>query len=99
MRVARQLAAQQNGDALDYQNPEFKEPGMTTKLDKAIRRELDFGGVLYTVTLAPDGLKIVEKGKRKGHELSWAELIGGSVTLAQNLQQSIALGSDQVPEG
>lgn len=51
---------------------------MTTKLDKAIKREIEFNGVAYTITLSPEGLKIVEKGKRNGQELNWKALIGGS---------------------
>lgn len=50
---------------------------MTTKLDKAIKREIEFNGVAYTITLSPEGLKIVEKGKRNGQELNWKTLIGG----------------------
>ncbi len=62
---------------------------MTTRLDKAIKREIEFNEVPYTVTLSPEGLKIVEKGKRKGQELSWETLIGGSVALASDLKSSI----------
>jgi hypothetical protein len=64
---------------------------MATKLDKALKRELDLNGVLYTVTIAPEGIKIVEKGKRKGQEIGWNELVRGTVTLGQNLEDSIAL--------
>jgi hypothetical protein len=63
---------------------------MTTKLDKALKREIEFKGVAYTVTLGPEGLKIVEKGKRKGQEMSWEELIGGSASLTAGLQSSIS---------
>lgn len=49
---------------------------MATKLDKAIKRELTHGDKTYTITIAPDGLKVVEKGKRNGRELSWAHIIG-----------------------
>jgi hypothetical protein len=63
---------------------------MTTKLDKAIKRELDIGGVTYTVTLSPDGLKIVEKGKRKGQELTWDQLVRGDVLLGHDLVDSIS---------
>lgn len=63
---------------------------MTTKLDKALKREIEFKGVAYTVTLGPDGLKIVEKGKRKGQEMSWEELIAGSASLTADLQGSIS---------
>ena len=65
---------------------------MTTKLDKALKREIEFEGVLYTVTLSPDGLKIVEKGKRLGKELNWRDMIGGGATLSQDLRDSLARG-------
>jgi hypothetical protein len=64
---------------------------MTTKLDKALKREVDVNGVLFTVTLSPAGLKMVEKGKRNGQELSWAQLVRGEVTLSQDLKDSIDL--------
>ena len=68
---------------------------MTTKLDKAIKREIEFNEVPYTVTLSPEGLKIVEKGKRKGQELSWDTLIGGSVALASDLKGSIETAQNE----
>ena len=71
---------------------------MTTKLDKAIKREIEFKGVAYTVTLGPEGLKIVEKGKRKGQEMTWEELIGGSASLTADLQSSIS-GDEAGREG
>ena len=64
---------------------------MTTKLDKSIKREIEFNGVPYTVTLSPEGLKIVEKGKRKGQELSWEALMSGSAALAGDLKESISV--------
>ena len=39
---------------------------MTTKLDKPVRREVTVGDVAYTLTIDPDGLKLVQKGHRKG---------------------------------
>jgi hypothetical protein len=62
---------------------------MATKLDKAIKRELEHEGVLYTVTVSPEGVRVVEKGKRKGHELSWARIISGDAELAEALKLSI----------
>ncbi|HYD53834.1 MAG TPA: hypothetical protein VEA99_14450 [Gemmatimonadaceae bacterium] len=62
---------------------------MTTKLEKALKREVDVNGVAYTVTLSPDGLKLVEKGKRTGQELSWEQLVRGDVALTQDLADSI----------
>ena len=54
---------------------------MATKLDKSIKRELDLDGKLYTVTIAPDGIKVVEKGKRKGQEIPWRTIISGDASL------------------
>jgi len=39
---------------------------MTTKLQRPFKRELDVNGEKYTLTLDPDGLKLVAKGRRKG---------------------------------
>jgi hypothetical protein len=62
---------------------------MTTRLDKPLKRELEFEGKLYTVTITPDGVKVTEKGKRKGQELSWAAIISGDAILTQDLKLSI----------
>jgi len=62
---------------------------MPTKLEKAIKRELEHDGVLYTVTVSPDGVRVVEKGKRKGRELSWASIISGDAELTEALKLSI----------
>ena len=62
---------------------------MTTKLDKSLKREIEVDGELYIVTLAPEGLKIVPKGKRKGHEVTWKELVSGQAALAAALGASL----------
>ena len=62
---------------------------MTTRLDKPLRREIEVGGVTYTVTIAPDGVRVVEKGKRKGRELSWERIISGDAELVESLRLSI----------
>jgi hypothetical protein len=62
---------------------------VATKLDKAIKRELAQGDKTYTITIAPEGLKVVEKGKRNGRELSWASIISGDATLNENLKISV----------
>ena len=62
---------------------------MATKLDKAIKRELELDGQLYTVTIAPDGIKVVEKGKRKGQEISWRSIISGDAALTESLRISV----------
>ena len=62
---------------------------MTTKLDKPIKRELEHGGVLYTVTISPDGIRVVEKGKRKGRDVAWATIISGDAELNEALRISV----------
>ena len=62
---------------------------MTTALDKPLRRELQVGDTVYTLTISPDGLKLVEKGKRKGVELAWEALVSGDAALAAALQASV----------
>ena len=62
---------------------------MATKLDKAIKRELVQGDKTYTVTIAPEGIKVVEKGRRNGIELSWASIISGDAQLNENLKISV----------
>ena len=61
---------------------------MATKLDKSIKRELEHQGKLYTITIAPDGVKVVEKGKRNGPHASWSSIINGDATLNENLNIS-----------
>jgi len=62
---------------------------MTTKLNAPFKRELDLNGEKYTVTLTPDGFKLVQKGKRKGIELTWASIISGDAALAHALNASV----------
>ena len=62
---------------------------MATKLDRAIKRELEIDGTTYMVTISPDGVKVVEKGKRKGQSLSWTALISGDAALAAELRASV----------
>ena len=62
---------------------------MTTALDKPLRRELQVGDTAYTLTISADGLKLVEKGKRKGIELAWEALVSGDAALAAALQASV----------
>lgn len=63
---------------------------MATKLDKPLRREVDIEGAPHMVTLSPEGLKLVPKGKRKGLELGWKALISGEAALATALNASLA---------
>ena len=47
---------------------------MATKLDKTIKREIEMDGQAYMVTISPDGVKLTQKGFRKGREMSWRAL-------------------------
>ncbi len=62
---------------------------MATKLDKPLKRELDVDGEPYMLTIAPDGLKLVPKGKRLGHEVTWKDLLSGQTALAAALDASL----------
>jgi len=50
---------------------------MATKLDKTIKREIEMDGQAYMVTISPDGVKLTQKGFRKGREMSWRALWAG----------------------
>jgi hypothetical protein len=62
---------------------------MATRLDKPIKRELELEGRLYTVTVSPEGVTIVPKGRRKGQHLSWQGLLSGEAELDRDLKLSI----------
>jgi len=66
---------------------------MATKLEKALKRELDIEGKAYMLTIAPEGLKLVEKGHRKGLELGWKDLLSGDAGLAAALNASVGKAS------
>ena len=62
---------------------------MATRLDKTIKRELELGGKLYTVSISPQGVRVVPKGGRKGHEMSWETLLSGEAELRRDLNMSL----------
>lgn len=68
---------------------------MPTRLDKPLKREVEVDGALYTVTVGPAGIRVVPKGRRKGHDLTWQAIIRGDATLAEDLRISL----DAVDEG
>jgi hypothetical protein len=67
------------------------EGGMTTRLDKTIKRELELDGKLYTVSVSPQGVRVVPKGGRKGHEISWEALLSGEAELRRDLNMSLGM--------
>ena len=62
---------------------------MTTKLDKPLKRELNVNDETYTLTIAPEGLKLVLKGRRRGYELAWKDLVSGQAALSVALNASL----------
>ncbi len=69
---------------------------MAAKLEKPIKRELDLDGETYTVTISPEGVRVVPKGRRKGHEITWQTIISGDAELTQQLKISLdALDSEE----
>jgi hypothetical protein len=66
---------------------------MPTKLEKELKREIEIGKKPYVVRIDPAGLKLTEKGHRKGIELSWDDLVGGEAALAAALNASVKAGT------
>ena len=62
---------------------------MTDKLEKPLKREVDVEGETYVLTISPQGMKLVRKGKRKGQDLAWKELVSGEAALAAALNASL----------
>lgn len=62
---------------------------MTEKLEKPLKRELDVDGETYVLTVSPEGFKLVRKGKRKGQEIAWQDLVSGQAALAAALNASL----------
>ena len=61
---------------------------MATKLAKATKREIDVEGKPYMLTISPEGLRLVEKGRRTGLEFAWKDLVSGDSALAAALNAS-----------
>ena len=62
---------------------------MTTPLTKPLKRELQIQGRPFVVTLTAEGIKLTLKGKRKGQELRWEDLVTGEAALAAALNASL----------
>ena len=60
-----------------------------TKLEGTLRREISIDGEPYTLAISPEGLKLTQKGHRKGHELRWKDLVSGEAALAVALNASV----------
>ena len=62
---------------------------MTTKLEAPLRREIEIEGKPYTLTITPQGFKLVPKGRRKGYALGWEAIVSGDAALAIALNASL----------
>jgi len=62
---------------------------MTTQLDKTLKRELSIDGTAYTLAISPEGLALTIKGRRKGVQLAWRDLVSGDAALAAGLNASV----------
>ena len=62
---------------------------MTAKLDKTIKRELEIDGKAYTIAISPEGVKVTEKGRRNGPEMTWRQIISGDAALTESLKASV----------
>ena len=62
---------------------------MATKLHGALRREVQIKGEPHVVTIDPQGLKLTQKGRRKGLDLTWKDLTSGEAALATALNASL----------
>ena len=48
---------------------------MATKLEKTLKREIEIDGTAYMATISPEGVKLTQKGFRKGPEITWRQLL------------------------
>jgi hypothetical protein len=60
-----------------------------TRLDKPLKRELKLKKQSFVLTIDPKGLKLTKKGRRKGIELAWADLVNGEAAMAVALNASL----------
>ena len=72
---------------------------MATKLEKTLKREIDIDGKAYMVAISPEGVKVTQKGFRRGPELTWCSIISGEAEMGQQLKGSVgATGGDDSGE-
>ena len=60
-----------------------------TELKTALNRELMIGKTAYRLTVTQQGFKLVLKGKRKGLEIAWEDLVSGDAAMAVALRASL----------
>jgi hypothetical protein len=60
-----------------------------TRLDKPLKRELKIKGKPHVLTLDANGFKLTRKGRRKGIEIAWHDLVSGEAAMAVALNASL----------
>lgn len=63
---------------------------MATKLEKTLKREIEIDGKPYMVAISPEGVKVTQKGFRRGPELTWRSIISGEAEMSQQLKSSVS---------
>jgi hypothetical protein len=64
---------------------------MATKLERPLKREIEVDGKPYMLTIDPQGMKLVPKGRRKGYEIAWKDFVSGDAALATALNASLKI--------
>lgn len=72
---------------------------MPTLLDKTLKRALTIKGEPYVLTLSPLGFTLLPKGRRKGHEILWSDLVSGETALATALNASLQFNAENDGRG
>ena len=62
---------------------------MTTRLEGPLKREIEIDDVPYTLTIAPEGMTLTLKGRRKGFDMKWRDLVSGEAALTTALNASL----------
>ncbi|HEV7609805.1 MAG TPA: hypothetical protein VGO61_20890 [Steroidobacteraceae bacterium] len=60
-----------------------------TRLDKPLKRELSLKNGPHVLTIDPAGLRLTRKGRRKGIEIAWKDLVNGDAAMAAALNASV----------
>jgi len=60
-----------------------------TRLDKPLKRELRLKGAPHVLTIDPEGLRLTKKGRRKGIEIAWKDLVSGDAAMTTALNASL----------
>ena len=60
-----------------------------TRLDKPLKRALKLKKQDFVLTIDPKGFKLTKKGRRKGIEIAWNDLVSGDAAMAVALNASL----------